>query len=196
MNRFEPRRLFNALSAPARAQARAAAALAALALVAACGFEPLYAPAGPAAASAGRVEVGVIDGIAGFAMRERLVARLGEPAGVTHRLDVDLAFEKSGVAITEKDVTSRFDVTGTAEWKLASLSGGGAALSGTETAVTGYSAPTSETSSAFAILSAQRDAEKRLAETLADRVAQRVAVAADDWAAAKAATPAAARPAP
>lgn len=153
-------------------------------LLAGCGFEPLYAPAGAAAGALGRVEVGVIDGEAGFEMRERLVARLGQPAGVTHQLDVDLAFVKSGVAITEKDVTSRFDVTGTAVWKLVPLSGDRAVLSGTETAVTGYSAPTSETSSAFAILSAQRDAERRLAATLADRVAQRVAVASDDWAAA------------
>lgn len=155
----------------------------AAALLAACGFEPLYAPGGPAAGAAGRIEVGVIDGAPGFAMRERLAARLGEPAGATHRLDIDLAFEQTGVAITEKDVTSRFDVTGTAEWKLVSLSADRNVLSGTESVVTGYSAPTSETSSAFAILSARRDAEKRLAETLADRVAQRIAVAADDWAA-------------
>lgn len=166
-----------------RARTGPGALLAALALVAACGFEPLYDPAGPAAGAAGKVDVGVIDGQPGFAMRDRLVARLGLASAATHRLDVNLAFEKSGVAITQKDVTSRFDVTGTAEWKLTPLAGDRPVLSGTETAVTGYSAPTSETSSAFAILSAQRDAEERLAETLADRIAQRVAVAADDWAA-------------
>lgn len=154
----------------------------ALVLLAACGFEPLYDPAGPAAGAAGRVDIGVIDGQPGFAMRDRLVARLGLAQGATHRLDVDLSFDKSGVAITEKDVTSRFDITGTADWKLTPLAGDRPVLSGTETAVTGYSAPTSETSSAFAILSAQRSAEERLAETLADRIAQRVAVASDDWA--------------
>lgn len=157
--------------------------------LAGCGFEPLYAPSGPAAGALGRVEVGVIPGESGFAMRERLVARLGEPDGATHLLDVDLAFEKSGVAITEKDVTSRFDVTGTATWRLVPHAGDRPALSGTETAVTGYSAPSSETSSAFAILSAQRDAERRLAATLADRVAQRIALASDDWAAAPAPGP-------
>jgi LPS-assembly lipoprotein len=164
---------------------RAGLALAAALALGACGFEPLYAPKGPAAAAAGRVEVGVIDGSAGFAMRQRLVDRLGPPAGPTHRLEVDLGFERAGVAITERDVTSRFDVIGRADWRLTAAGAERPALAGAERAVTGYSAPTSETSSAFAILSAQRDAEERLALLLADRVARRVAVEADAWAAAR-----------
>ncbi|PJN92357.1 hypothetical protein CNY89_30380, partial [Amaricoccus sp. HAR-UPW-R2A-40] len=36
------------------------------------------------------------------------------PEATQYRLAVDLAFQKQGVAITQKDVTSRFDVTGTA----------------------------------------------------------------------------------
>ena len=152
-------------------------ALAAL-LLTGCGFEPLYDPAGPAAAVSGRVEVGVIQGAPGFTLRERLVERLGLPEATQYRLEVDLAFQKQGVAITERDVTSRFDVTGTAVWTLIPLGSDRAALSGEERAATGYSAPTSDASSAFAILSAQRDAEERLAVVLADRIARRVALAA------------------
>jgi LPS-assembly lipoprotein len=147
-------------------------------LLSACGFEPLYDPAGPAAAVSGRVEVGVIQGTPGFTMRERLVERLGLPEATQYRLEVDLAFQKQGVATTKEDVTSRFDVTGTAVWTLIPIGSDQPALAGEERAVTGYSAPTSDTSSAFAILSAQRDAEERLAVVLADRIARRVALAA------------------
>lgn len=153
-------------------------ALAAALLLAACGFEPLYAPSGPAAALSGQVDIGVIQGSPGFSMRERLVERLGQAEAVRWRLEVDLAFEKQGVAITQKDVTSRFDVTGIAAWTLTPLGRDAVALAGEERATTGYSAPTSDTSSAYAILSAQRDAEERLATLLADRIARRVALAA------------------
>ncbi len=155
-----------------------------LAALAGCGFQPLYAPGGPAAGIAGRVAVDVIEGTPGFAMRERLVARLGPASAPTHRLTVSLALSEAGVAITSQDVTSRFEVTGIARYALVPIGGGEAVLGGTVDAATGYSAPSSSTSAsqAFAILSARRDAERRIAETLADRIAQRLAVDADLWA--------------
>jgi LPS-assembly lipoprotein len=157
------------------------APLAAALALAACGFEPLYDPGGPAAASAGRVEVGVIDGAAGFAMRQRLVDRLGAAEAPSHRLDVELGFTRRGVAITERDVTSRFDVIGVAGWRLTPLGDDRPALDGAERAATGFSAPSSDSTSAFAVLSAERDAEERLALVLADRIAGRLAVTAADW---------------
>lgn len=162
------------------ARLRAATLVGALAL-AGCGFEPLYDPAGPAAAVAGRVDVAVIPGTTGYRMRERLIERLGESGAPTHRLAVDLRLSQVGVALTEDDVTSRFDVIGVAAWKLVALGGSVPALEEEERAVSGYSAPTSATTSAFAILSARRDAEERLALVLADRIAQRIAVEAGSW---------------
>ena len=44
--------------------------------------------------------------------------------------------------------------------------------------ITGYSAPESETASAFASRAAERDAERRLAVTLADQILQRLALGA------------------
>jgi LPS-assembly lipoprotein len=161
--------------------ARGLALAGALAL-AGCGFEPLYDPAGPAAAVAGRVEVPVIDTDAGFALRERLVDRLGPAEGATHRLEVDLSLDQVGVALTEDDVTTRFDVIGVATFRLTESETGLAVLTGETRAVTGYSAPSSATTSTFAVLSAQRDAEERLALLLADRIAQRIALDAGDWA--------------
>ena len=156
------------------------AALGAAAL-AACGFTPLYAPGAPAAAMTGRVEVAVIEGAPGFAMHEELTARLGPAAAPTHRLEVALRLEQTGVALTEQDVTTRYNVTGTADYRLVPLAGGAPAAGGPVRAITGYSAPETVTSSAFASLAAQRDAERRLAVELADRIVQRLALSAGDW---------------
>ena len=60
----------------------------------------------------GRIEVAVIEGAPGFAMREELTARLGPATAATHRLDVTLALEETGVALTQQDVTTRYNVTG------------------------------------------------------------------------------------
>lgn len=150
--------------------------------VAACGFEPLYDPGGPAAAAEGRVLVGTIDGEAGFALRRRLVDRLGAAAAPTHRLEATLDLHQVGVAITEEDVTSRFDVIGVAAWALYPIDGAAPVASGEAEAVAGYSAPGADVTSAFAVLSARRDAEERLALILADRIAQRIAVEAAVWA--------------
>ena len=157
------------------------AALAAAALLAACGFTPLYAPGGPAAAMGGRIEVAVIEGAPGFAMREELTGRLGPATAPTHRLDVTLDLEQTGVALTQQDVTTRYNVTGTADYALVPLDGGPPVAGGTVRALTGYSTPETVSASAFASLAAERDAERRLAVDLADRIVQRLALSAGDW---------------
>ncbi len=161
-----------------RAVLRAAAAAA---LVAACGFTPLYGTGAPAARMAGRVDVAVIPGAPGFALREQLTGRLGPAATPTHRLEVTLKLQQTGVALTQQNATTRFDVLGTASYRLVPLAGGPAVLSGEVRALTGYNAPASDISVAFAALSAQQDAEERLAVLLADRILQRLALASGDW---------------
>jgi LPS-assembly lipoprotein len=156
------------------------AGLAALIGLAACGFEPLYAPGGDAAAARGTILVDTIDGAAGFTLRERLVTRLGPAEAPTHRLDVDLSIESAGVAITEQDVTTRFSVTGRADWRLVPLGAAEPVLSGEARAITGFSAPASETASAFASLSAERDAERRVAVVLAEDIARDLALRAGE----------------
>lgn len=162
---------------------RLAAALAALPLtLAACGFSPLYDEGTPAAGMGGRVEVGVIEGEPGLAMRERLVTRLGPPDAPTHRLAVTLDYDTVGVALTRESVTTRFDVVGRASFALLPVDGGPAVLEGQVRAVTGVSAPDLPAATAFAVESAERDAERRLAVLLADRILMRMALSAADWA--------------
>lgn len=156
------------------------AAATALAL-AACGFTPLYAPGAPASRMAGRVDVAVLEGEPGFILRERLTERLGPPAAPTHRLEVRLELRRYGVALTQQNVTTQFDVIGTAEYRLVPLAGGPAVAAGEVRAVTGFSAPELQTASAFASLAAEDDAERRLAVDLAERIVQRLALAAPEW---------------
>ena len=149
--------------------------------VAACGFTPLYDAGTPAAGMAGRVEVGVIDGAAGLAMRERLVNRLGPPQAATHRLVVDLEFDTTGVALTRESVTTRFDVVGRANFALVPVDGGPPVLGDELRAVSGVSAPDLPSATAFAVESATRDARRRLAVMLADRILMRLAIEAGEW---------------
>lgn len=151
------------------------------ALLAACGFTPLYDTGAPASRMAGRVEVSVVEGAPGFAMREELTARLGQSPAPTHRLDIKLRLTTMGVALTQQNETTRFAVIGTAEYTLVPLTGGPPAASGVVRQTNGYNAPNSNTSVAFAALSAERDAERRLAVDLADQIVQRLALSADGW---------------
>ena len=161
---------------------RAVLAGLAAAALAGCGFTPLYGEGAPATKMAGRVEVSIIEGEPGFTMRERLTERLGPATAAAYRLDVTLKLTRNGVALTQQNVTTRFDVIGTAEYTLVPLAGGTPVASGSVRTITGYSAPESETASAFASRAAERDAERRLAVVLADRILQRLALGADGWA--------------
>lgn len=168
---------------PARSRRRLLSQLALLsaaALATGCSFRPLYGAGSPAAAMLGQVEVAPIEGAAGFALRERLIERLGPARSPRYRLEVALEFAQEGVAITRENITTRFNVAGAAAYRLVPLAGGAPAASGTLTALTGYSAPASRTASAFAALAASRDAEARLARTLAERIVLRLALAAGE----------------
>lgn len=151
------------------------------ALLSGCGFTPLYGEGAPATRMAGRVVVPPLEGEAGFAMHERLTGRFGPAADPAYRLEVSLSLTRAGVALTRENVTTRFDVVGVAEYRLVPLAGGPAVASGVVRATTGFSAPESETASAFASRVAEQDAEERLAIDLADRIVQRLALSAEGW---------------
>ena len=160
---------------------RAVLALLAPAVLGACGFTPLYGEGAPAAKMAGRVEVAQLYGAPGFALREELTGRLGPAVNPTHRLEVDLKLTRTGVALTKQNVTTRYDVIGTATYRLVPRAGGPAVAAGEVRAITGYSVPSSKIASAFAQRAAEQDAEHRLAIDLADRILQRLALSAGSW---------------
>ncbi|TPE52061.1 LPS assembly lipoprotein LptE [Amaricoccus solimangrovi] len=151
--------------------------LAGLAL-AGCGFRPLYGEGSPAAGMRGQFMLETPDGQPGFDMREQLLARLGQPDQPRYRLRVALDLRSQGSALTQQDYTTRYDVTGVARYDVLPLGGGAPVFSGTVTSSTAYSAPEGDNSSAFASLVAARDAQVRLARTLADQIVMELAVTA------------------
>ena len=157
--------------------------LPALMALGACGFAPLYGEGTPAAAMNGQVTVDVIEGEAGFLLRERLTERLGPAADPAYRLAIDLTLRQVGVALTQQNVTTRYNVIGTAAFAVTPVDGGPPVLVDEVRAITGYSAPESSAVSAFAALAAERAAGQRLAAELADRIVLRLALLAEDGAA-------------
>lgn len=119
-----------------------------------------------------------LDGTPGFTLHERLTERLGEATAPRWRLVTTLDIESSGAALTKENITTRFDVTGTAAFTLVPAAGGPPVFTDSVRAVTSYSAPVSETSSAFASEVARQDAQDRVARVLADKIVLRLAVAA------------------
>ncbi len=147
-----------------------------------CGFEPMYGTGTEARAGLGQVYVDVIPSEAGFVLRDWLIRQLGPSETPTHRLEVDLEIDTEGVALTTQNVTTRFDVTGIARFRLVPLDGGPTILSDSIAAVAGYSAPESETASAYASRVAEADAIDRVARQLAERIALRLSIEAPKWA--------------
>lgn len=146
--------------------------------LAGCGFKPLYGTGAPAAEMRGRYVLDTPAGQPGFEMRERLLERLGEPSNPLYRVAITLDLQSRGAALTQQDYTTRYDVTGVATYQVIPLAGGAPVLTGTVNSLTGYSAPESEIASAFASLVAERDAEVRIARTLADQIVTQLAVTA------------------
>ncbi len=161
---------------PRRRFLRGGAALGFATLAGACGFEPLHAPGGPAAATRGRIAVDAVPGAPGFALRERLVERLGPAEAPTHRLGVDLDLREEGAAITRDAITTRYIVIGTATFSLVPLGASEPLLVESVSVQSGYSTPEAETASAFAARAAALAAQERVARTLADRIALRLAL--------------------
>ncbi|SFR20148.1 LPS assembly lipoprotein LptE [Poseidonocella sedimentorum] len=132
--------------------------------LAGCGLRPVYAPSG-AGALAGRVAVTVPENRESFLLVTRLRDRLGAPASAPdYRLDFDVSTRASGLAVTQEQSTTRYQIIGTVRYALRDTATGAESASGTVTGFTGYST----TGSTVATLAAERDARERLMTLLAD----------------------------
>lgn len=142
-------------------------------LVAGCGFSPLHAP-GREALPAIAVETPPTE--AGFALRERLLERLPAGGVPEWHLAVDLDLAREGAGITRRSAVTRYVLIGEATYSLLPAGGAEPVLTGTVAARTAWSAPASDAATAFAARSAEIAARDRLARTLADRIALRLAL--------------------
>lgn len=134
--------------------------------LAGCGFRPVYGPGGAAAPLLGQVSVEVPATEEGYRFRQRLLERLGRSDEPRLHLAVDLAIDDSGVAITEEQETTRYNLPGAARFTLTDRATGTPVQEGEVDTFSSYSA----TGTAVSTFAAEADARQRLAVALADLV--------------------------
>lgn len=141
------------------------AALLALLAVGACGFTPALAPGGGMLKLRNTVAVSAPDTIAGFAIRRRLIDRLGLTTAPIATLSVNVEQALDVASQSQSGSTLRYNVVGAAGWQLTAANGtvwGSGQVEG----FTSYAA----TGSTVATQSAATDAVGRLMTILADKV--------------------------
>lgn len=138
-----------------------------LLLLAACGFQPMYAPAGGGAAI-GPVSVGEIEGKSGHVLRtelDRILAVENTGAGEPAQLEITLRENITPLGLRLDESATRAELRLTANYVLTPPPGQGRAIRGALTTIVNYEAPTA----AFGEITAQDDARERAAETMAQR---------------------------
>ncbi|MES0828034.1 LPS assembly lipoprotein LptE [Ruegeria sp. SCP11] len=136
--------------------------------LAACGFEPVYAPGGSGAALNGQVQVSAPNTTDSYQLVQNLEQRLGRSAssGSAYDLDVSVATVTRAAAITTTNETNRYSIDGEATYTLRSNETGQVIASGSVEDFVGYSAAGSTVST----LADERDAKKRLMVILSDQI--------------------------
>lgn len=150
-------------------------ALLGLLSLAGCGFAPVFGGAGAAVGLRNAVAVTASETLAGFALRSRLVDRLGPVGTARYALDVRVETARTAAAINSAGDTTRFNIVGTAGWVLTDKEGR-VLLTGESQTFTSFSA----TGSTVATQTAIRDARERLAITLADMIVSSILAQAKD----------------
>lgn len=153
-----------------------ALALTLMLLLAGCGLRPLYGGggAGPVAQTLRSVEVGPIEGRAGWLVRTALQDRIGA-AGEgpsRYRLEVELADDISGFGIRADDSVTRERRTLRARYRLVDAALGTVLLDATAGSDAGIDVVGSE----YATVAAEQTALERLSKEVADQIVSRVAL--------------------
>lgn len=135
-------------------------------LLAACGFQPMYAPAGGGQAI-GPVQVSEIDGKAGHVLRRELTRILAvENGGATPAtLEITISEQVTPLGIRRDESATRAELRLTANYILTPPTAGAQVMRGSVFTVVNYDVPPA----AFGEIAAQDDARERAAETMAQR---------------------------
>jgi LPS-assembly lipoprotein len=155
---------------------RASVVIVAAALLAACGFQPLYGGGkrGPAAAELASISVAPIADRSGQVLRNHLVDRLspyGRPARPAYTLEITLNDSSSEVAVRKSEFPTRTSLRISATYRLFSADTGKVAYSGSSSVEGGYNILNSE----FATLAAEQDVRERVLRELSLEIENRLA---------------------
>jgi LPS-assembly lipoprotein len=149
--------------------------------LAGCGFRPMYArapegSAGPAAAGLSAINVGLIPERSGQLLREALQERFersGMAVARLYDLQVSFAIAREGIGIQPDNSVTRLRLTGTATYTLMAEDAGRTTLtSGTVRKIDGLNVVDEQY---FASDLESEQAQRRLAEAVADEIALRLA---------------------
>ncbi len=140
----------------------------------ACGFTPAYGPGGGASALRGTVAAAEPTDKLAYDLVARLEERLGYASNPQWLLEYAISTQETGVAVTAENAVTRYNVTGTVDWKLVRPDEGTIVTRGRAESFTSYST----TGSTVATLAAETDASTRLMQILADQIVTRLIAAA------------------
>lgn len=142
-----------------------------------CGFRPLYgrygADPGAAGIFASIYVPPIADDEAGYNLRNTLIDLLQsrpDAAGARYQLTITLVQSRQGVAIQPNATITRYNYQLNATYQLYDLKQGKDITSGTEEALSAYNVPPSSATSLYSTLMARRDAQRRAAEDIAQRI--------------------------
>lgn len=135
-------------------------------LLAACGFQPMYAPAGGGGAI-GHVEVTQIEGKAGHVLKRELdrILAVEDSDAAPMILVITLSEQVTPLGIRVDESATRSELRLVANYVLTPPPNRGAVMRGSVFTVVNYDIPTA----AFGEIAAQDDARERAAETMAQR---------------------------
>lgn len=135
-------------------------------LLGACGFQPMYAPAGGSQAI-GPVQIAEIDGKAGHVLRTELSRILAVENGATSpsQLEITLTEQVTPLGIRIDESATRAELRLIANYVLTPPQPGSQVMRGSVTTTVNYDIPTA----AFGEIASQDDARERAAETMAQR---------------------------
>ena len=155
---------------------RRSALLLPLLLLSGCGLQPLYGGGenSPVTATLRSVQVGPIDGQAGWLVRNKLIDRLGDTASESarFRLEVTLDDDITAFGIRRDQAATRERRTLRARYQLVRLDTGMVVLDATA----GSDAGVDIVSSEYATVAAEQTALENLAEIVADQITARIGI--------------------
>jgi len=143
--------------------------------LAACGFEPVYAPGTAGSELIGQVVVREPTSIDSYELVQNLEQRFGRSASPNYALSFALAIEDEGQAVTNTGEINRYRVQGIVDYALTPMETEDPIATGRVESFTGYSA----TGNTVETLAAERDAYRRLMAILADKILTELQATAD-----------------
>lgn len=145
--------------------------------LAACGFHPLYGKFGNSSADATfrSVYIEPIPERVGYQLRSNLLDLFNapsEPTGTSYRLKIELKAEEKGLAVQQNASVTRYTYHLTAHYQLIAARNGDVLKKGTVHSLTSYNV----VQSPYATVVADKDAQDRSAQDVAERLRTELAV--------------------